>query len=458
MKKVLLGLALVLSLTACIEQVPNNAIFSGKIENYGTKEATLIKADRSFRKKIAIDSNGFFCDTIKANPGLYRFIAGNNSTRIYLGNGSNIQLTADANDFNSSLTISGTGAETTQYIVMKAKMLTDFKGPGMDFYKLEEPEFKQKAKTIYATLTAQIDTLHGIDPDYKRLEKRNLNYSYLLELSRYAGGYHRHWAKKRGYRASEGFLAELQEIDLNNATDFHFSDAYVDLVNRHYNEQIKQLIRKDSIDYGLVKVTIYATVPNPIIRNELIFASAENDIYNTGEFEAFYQIFMNASTDEAHNAKITAIYKQLTTVNPGKPSPQFTNYETHAGGTLSLDDLKGKYTYIDVWATWCSPCVAELPYLKQLEQEYRGKNIHFLSISVDAAKDHDKWKEMVVDKGMQGIQVMADKSFTSDFVQAYFIRSIPRFILIDPEGVIVTQHAPKPSDPGLVDLFNSLNI
>ena len=142
----------------------------------------------------------------------------------------------------------------------------------------------------------------------------------------------------------------------------------------------------------------------------------------------------------------------------GKPSPKFENYENNAGGQISLADLKGKYVYIDVWATWCGPCKAEIPSLKKVEKAYHGKNIEFVSISIDQAKDHDKWKAMVADKELSGIQLFADKDWSSDFIKDYGIRGIPRFILIDTEGKVVNADAPRPSSPKLVELFTELKI
>lgn len=138
-------------------------------------------------------------------------------------------------------------------------------------------------------------------------------------------------------------------------------------------------------------------------------------------------------------------------------APPF-DYENHAGGKTKLEDLKGKYVYIDVWATWCGPCRAEIPSLKKIEEKYHGKNIAFVSISVDVAKDHEKWQNFVKDKELGGIQLFADNNWNSDFIKAFAINSIPRFILIDPTGKVVDADVMRPSNPELqVKLDKLLN-
>jgi alkyl hydroperoxide reductase subunit AhpC len=93
-----------------------------------------------------------------------------------------------------------------------------------------------------------------------------------------------------------------------------------------------------------------------------------------------------------------------------------------------------------------------------VENDFHGKNIAFVSTSIDRAKDHNTWVEMVKDKQLGGIQLMADNAWQSKFVQDYAIEGIPRFILIDPEGNIVSADAPRPSDPRLVEMFKELKI
>lgn len=150
----------------------------------------------------------------------------------------------------------------------------------------------------------------------------------------------------------------------------------------------------------------------------------------------------------------------------GATSPTFEDYENIDGSKTSLADLKGKYVYIDVWATWCGPCKAEIPALKAIEKEYHDKNIQFVSLSIDDDRTHggswdkarEDWKAMVKDKELGGIQIFAPKGWQSDFVQAYKITGIPRFILVDPDGNVVTPDAPRPSSDKLKELFTELNI
>ncbi|GAB5399435.1 MAG: TlpA disulfide reductase family protein [Aureisphaera sp.] len=145
-----------------------------------------------------------------------------------------------------------------------------------------------------------------------------------------------------------------------------------------------------------------------------------------------------------------------TNLPKGAPSPTFSNYENHAGGTTSLEELKGKYVYIDVWATWCGPCKAEIPHLKKVEADYHDKNIEFVSVSIDRPKDHDKWIAMVDDKELKGVQLFADNNWESKFVKDYYIKGIPRFILIDPDGNIISPDAPRPSNTKLREMLDEM--
>ncbi|MBC7847028.1 MAG: TlpA family protein disulfide reductase [Flavobacterium sp.] len=169
--------------------------------------------------------------------------------------------------------------------------------------------------------------------------------------------------------------------------------------------------------------------------------------------------FIEAEKTNTENSLqgLTNYYKRTQSANKlnNTVSPSF-DYENHKGGKTKLEDFKGKYVYIDVWATWCGPCRAEIPFLKKTEEMYHDKNIVFVSISIDVDKDHDKWKNFVSEKQLGGVQLFADKNWNSDFMTSYGINSIPRFILIDPNGKVVKGNASRPSSPELKEELDKL--
>jgi thiol-disulfide isomerase/thioredoxin len=143
--------------------------------------------------------------------------------------------------------------------------------------------------------------------------------------------------------------------------------------------------------------------------------------------------------------------KSLATFQKGSPSYNFA-YEDISGKKVSMNDLKGKVVLIDVWATWCGPCKVELPHLKKLEEEYKDKDVTFVSVSVDVEKDKEKWKKMVAKDQLGGIQLFA--SGWSEIAKYYDITGIPRFMVFDKEGKIVSSDSPRPSQPELKTMLD----
>lgn len=145
-------------------------------------------------------------------------------------------------------------------------------------------------------------------------------------------------------------------------------------------------------------------------------------------------------------------------LSAGKPSPDFKNYINYDGGKSSLSDFRGSYVFIDVWATWCGPCKYEFPFIGKVEKEFHGKNIKFVSISIDRLADEKKWRTMIKAQGLSGVQLLADKEIESAFIAGYYIQAIPRFILLDKEGKIINSDTPRPSEPELSALLHSLDL
>ncbi len=131
-------------------------------------------------------------------------------------------------------------------------------------------------------------------------------------------------------------------------------------------------------------------------------------------------------------------------IGPGKPAPDFSGM-TPDGKQLALSDLRGKVVYVDIWATWCGPCVEEFPHSKKVQAEFKGSdNVAFMYVSVDS--DTLAWKKMVAGGELpKGLHVISGTDTPESIWNLYHVWGIPRYLLIDAQGRMVTTHAVRPS-------------
>lgn len=111
------------------------------------------------------------------------------------------------------------------------------------------------------------------------------------------------------------------------------------------------------------------------------------------------------------------------------------------GEEVRLSSFRGSWIFLDVWATWCGPCNSEIPYLKKMEEKLRGKNIVFVSLSVDKTADREKWKNLLREKKMEGVQLRWNGR-AKGVHEMLGITGIPHFAIVDPEGVLRWNNLP----------------
>lgn len=162
--------------------------------------------------------------------------------------------------------------------------------------------------------------------------------------------------------------------------------------------------------------------------------------------EDFVKTYPDASSIKSINAK----YAKWEPLKKGKPAPDF-EYESLEGEKVSLSSLKGNVVYVDVWATWCGPCISEFPSYKVLKKRLKdAKDVKWLYVSVDDASAKEKWVESIAKHELDGIQLFSGGGWDASITDLYQIQGIPRYILVDKEGNIHSANAPRPSSGDLI--------
>jgi thiol-disulfide isomerase/thioredoxin len=152
--------------------------------------------------------------------------------------------------------------------------------------------------------------------------------------------------------------------------------------------------------------------------------------------------FKNLYPQSVHLAGLQSFRQKLLALLPGQPAPPI-RAATLQGDTVDLSTFKNKVVYIDIWASWCVPCVAEIPHAKKLQAAFKGNDsVVFVNISVGDPYDH--WKQALQKyEGWNGLHLRHDGSLYETFQ----MRGIPVYILIDKNGNLVSADATRPSNP-----------
>jgi thiol-disulfide isomerase/thioredoxin len=146
-------------------------------------------------------------------------------------------------------------------------------------------------------------------------------------------------------------------------------------------------------------------------------------------------------TNAKYRALLIGIYNKKIKFNNGDLAIDF-NAENIDGQKVNIANYKGKVIFIDVWATWCGPCLQEMPHFKELAEKYKNnQQIIFISLSIDV--DRDIWKNKVRRTPIE----MLEWNTSSSAMSMYSVTTIPKTIIIDKNFKVVDMSGPLPSSP-----------
>lgn len=368
---------------------------------------------------------------------------------VYLQNGDNMTISFDANDFDNTFKVSGGNEKAVEYL-NRIQLV----GLPNEAYAQPWDQFKKTVTDKMASMKRLLKVRKfAADDKFQKMEEGRITYFYANALLMYPVSLlyltqdttmvlgDDYYAAIREYVKEDEDLADIDEY-----RNFMIETSHIFDEN---GKNIRQMYPKVIAEMNYIGEHMESEKVREALIHFLAFTYVEgNGTDNITDLQNLYYSYVTSP-------RLNDIFKKACTkwdkAAVGRPSPIFKGVDIN-GKEMSLRDFRGKYIYIDMWATWCGPCQKELPYLTKLEEKYKGRNIVFVGLSID--QDKAKWEARVKSGALGGTQLYIGKG--TKFQSDYRISGIPRFILLDPNGRIVNPDMSRPSSEDTEKILNSL--
>ncbi len=399
-------------------------------------------------------TNGQFSININiAQPGLYVVAYGRDKSVVFINPGDTLYISAEGQRFSRTLSFKGDIADENVFLNEKALLDRQRYSTKVKDYKLGEAEYIAAMNYTREQNQSEIDKAaakNKFNPAFISLMNNEILYEWANHRINYKL-YNEFYNKIEHLELSDNYYSFLQDLNYDDAsllgsTKFkEFISNYTGVFAKKERDASTDIDLQDNAEAMAKFDFINSTFKDQAIVDFLLYTTLKQHIRYEGAngTKELLGIFNNKNDNEKHKAEIQKDYAVWENLEEGQAAPTF-NYADMNGKLYGLENFKGKYVYIDVWATWCGPCRKELPHLEELQEKYKGSDkIVFTSVSID--QDTGAWRKMVAEKEMQGVQLLADAAWQSSIVRDYKISGIPRFLLIGPDGEIISVNAPRPS-------------
>lgn len=451
----LASVAFILGMIVACKPAP--ATLTGEIKDYkGGMTECMIKTDTDIiEDSLLMNENGTFSYTRDFPEGAEIWLTSEDAqgfVRLYMKNSDkqHIALAASADSIYGRCDVTFSGdAKGSEYL-----WAFDHEFGSLTKWTVGEAGEYNSFKEYKAAIDATADKLKSLleatkDKTFIAYEQEKLEKKQLTIPFRFA------WAKISNNEPTDldmDFVAYVESLNYDT-----MESAQNGLINMY----IKWYLSCHTDSVMTPGEQFFAVLKEKVSNQEIIDYIADGymasymekgaDAYLASAFEAYKK----TTTHQDKVKELQPLYDKIINILPGIVAPDFALMDVN-DKPLKFSDVigKGKVVYLDVWATWCGPCCAEIPHVEELVKHYAGNpNIEFISISLD--DNIGKWKNKLKADKPEWRQFVAPDGMKSELCKEYQITGIPRFMLFNKEGKIITTNAPRASDSEILNFLNN---
>lgn len=194
-------------------------------------------------------------------------------------------------------------------------------------------------------------------------------------------------------------------------------EAYREKVEAQKQEYVKEIISKN--------------------KNSLSVVFFIDQLDKEADAGLFSEVVENLSKKYPDNPLVQELQGDMTQLTVGSEAPEIA-LPNPDGETVKLSSLRGQYVLIDFWASWCGPCIREIPNVKKAYDKYHDKGFEIFGVSLDA--EEEAWVNAIEKHELNWVHVSDLKYWQSEVVELYGFEGIPHTVLIDKQGKIIAQN------------------
>lgn len=454
-----------LMLNACAQPEPDTVFISGTVENPAGQEIEIfyykdfITNATEVVKAELDENNAFEAEVPMRDAQFVHMRIPRRTITLYLLPGARVDVVFDAEDAGNLPVVSGEKSLESNFLLSynmdverKYGMMTVLSKAG----EKTPDAFREYVHEIYDEALAYMEDYPGreaLDPYFMSLMLANILYEKYGRLMDYP--------MARTYFSSDAEAPPLpddyydfirQEGVFDDA--FAHSRPYFSFLNKYLDYYMEHHVEQEATaeNYGRLRFDAAKSIFSGKSL-DLVLAQSVISALNFGDFkqgEALYEVFMDLAGDWWPRKVVQAEYEVLLALAPGNPAPGFRLKDIH-GEEVSLDDFLGKVVYLDFWASWCGPCMQQVPHARELKQRMAGHDdLVFLYISVDT--DEAAWRKTVEEHDIQGVHLNVP-GFSHEVPGQYNLKGVPTFYLIGRDGTIIDNRPPRPSHEDIDDVL-----
>jgi thiol-disulfide isomerase/thioredoxin len=365
---------------------------------------------------------------------------------MYLQPKKDVKLTLDTEQFDETITYSGEGATPNNYLAKHYMLRETEMGERYAWEtNLKPNEYKAKVTALRDKELALLKSMKPTLPaQFYKDQQYESQYNWASSLNLYPV-IHAHFTKTDKAEMDSDYMSYTKEVSINNPDALN-SPAYRNyLLNKIQKGASEQLTEDSSSeDYYLAILSESKKFDEGKLKNYLL-ANALQDMVNASKAHIAkkdLEDFLKAKSTKEYHAGMQALIDTWAALGKGRPAPNFT-FTTLDGKETSLAAYKGKVVYLDFWASWCGPCLGEMPHSKTLKEKFAGNpDVVFLYVSID--DDEKAWRSMIEKKNIEGEHGWS-QGWSSPAPVAYNVNYIPRYVLIGKDGTILDANTSRPS-------------